>query len=76
MSAYGDGTTLAATWGAASDVLDVTTAACPLPEPAAPTTLTAGTIEATSVALTWDSVAQREHVPGGSPGGRYRRLDG
>ena len=33
MSAYGDGTTLAATWGAASDVLEVTTAACPLPEP-------------------------------------------
>ena len=57
VSAYGDGTTLAAAWGAASTAVTATTAACPLPAPAAPASLAAGTVTATSVPLTWDAVA-------------------
>ena len=57
VSAHGDGTTLAAAWGEATAPVTVTTGACPLPAPAAPTTLAAGTVTATSVPLTWDAVA-------------------
>ncbi len=57
VSAYGDGTTHTAAWGAASTAVTATTGACPLPAPAAPTSLTAGTVTATSVPLTWAAVA-------------------
>ena len=56
VSAYGDGVTLAAAWGAAATPVTATTSACPLPAPAAPTTLAAGTVTATSVPLTWAAV--------------------
>ena len=56
VSGFGDGTTLAAAWGAASTAVTATTGAC-LPAPTAPTGLTAGTVTATSVPLRWDVVA-------------------
>ena len=56
VSASGDGTAHTATWGQASGALTATTGACPLPAPAAPTSLAAGTVTATSVPLTWAAV--------------------
>ena len=56
VSAFGDGATLAAAWGAPSAALTATTGACPLPAPAAPTTLAAGPVTATAVPLTWAAV--------------------
>ena len=56
VSAYGDGAAHTATWGAAATAVTATTGVCPLPAPPAPASLTAGTVTATSVALTWDAV--------------------
>ena len=55
--AYGDGMTHAAVWGTAFAEQTVATAACPLPAPAAPANLTAGTVAETSIPVTWDAVA-------------------
>ena len=57
VSAYGDGSTHTAAWGPASAEQPATTSACPLPAPAAPATLTVGTVTATSVPLSWAAVS-------------------
>ena len=57
VSAYGDGTTLAAAWGEASTVLDVTTAACAPPPRAPPPAVTGMSGQVTgpgAVSLDWD----------------------
>ena len=56
VSAYGDGTTYAAAWGAESAAQTASTSACPLEAPAAPENLTAGTVTEASVPLSWDAV--------------------
>ncbi len=56
VTAYGDGTTNEAAWGAASAVQTASTGACPLEAPPAPGNLTAGTVTETSVPLSWDAV--------------------
>ena len=53
VSAFGDGASLAAEWGAASAALTAATALC---APPAPTKLAAGTVGKTSIPLTWDAV--------------------
>ncbi|MCY3913922.1 MAG: cadherin domain-containing protein [Chloroflexi bacterium] len=53
VSAFGDGASLAAEWGAASTALTAATALC---APPAPTNVAAGTVGKTSIPFTWDAV--------------------